>query len=145
MQYHERMTVASEFIGQLKERGHRITAARKSIVELLTKNTKPLGALDVHRLLSKKISINPTTVYRELQFLAEEGLLSTVQFHDGVQRYESASLPHHHHLVCLSCNEVEDVHVDHELSAVERTIEKTKRFTVERHSLEFYGKCGKCA
>jgi len=139
------MNHAETLIDGLRAKGFRITAARKAVIELLAKNTKPLGALDAHALLKKnKIAINPTTVYRELQFLAGRGILKTVQFQDGVQRYELSSLPHHHHFVCLTCNMVEDIHMDHELSAMEKNISKKKGISIERHSLEFYGRCGKC-
>ncbi len=138
------MTSAT-ILSNLSNGGHRITSARRAVTELMSKQTKPLSALDVHQLLEKKnISMNATTVYRELQFLTEQKILKTVQFHDGVQRYELSTLPHHHHLVCLSCNTVEDIEMNHELSSVEQTIAKTKKFAVERHSLEFYGQCAKC-
>ncbi len=134
-----------DMIDTLKSRGFRMTNARKHIVGMFDDDCEPMSALDVSkRLKKKKIDANQTTVYRELAFLEEQGLLQSVSFQDGVQRYELASLPHHHHLVCVKCKAVEDVTMEDELHAIEKKITKNNRFTVLRHSLEFYGYCGKC-
>ena len=132
-------------IEQLKAAGHRITLARRHIAEVLEANTRPLSAQDVHALLKRRgVESNRTTVYRELTFLHERGFLRQIQLEDGTARFELASLPHHHHLVCLRCNKIEDIHMEDDLVAVEKRIKKQCRFTVERHSLEFYGRCSSC-
>jgi Fe2+ or Zn2+ uptake regulation protein len=139
-------TQYDQMIDLLKERGFRMTNARKHIVAMFDTDCEPMSALDVQRRLKKKkIDANQTTVYRELAFLEEQGLLQSVSFHDGVQRYELASLPHHHHMVCMKCKAVEDVTMEDELHAIEKKIAKKKQFTILRHSLEFYGFCKKCA
>lgn len=145
MQYDEAMSTTTSFIDRLRADGHRITEARKAVLDLLTKNTKPLGAQEIHALLEKKkATCNVTTAYRELQFLAEQGIVKTVQFQDGVQRYELASLPHHHHLICTECKTVEDVHMEHDLHTVEKNISRSTGFSIREHALEFYGICKRC-
>ena len=129
----------------LKQKGFRMTNTRTYIVQAFGMTCAPLSAADVHRKLQKKGMVaNQTTIYRELQFLTEQGVLRPVLLHDGTQRYELASLHHHHHLVCLSCKKVDEFCIEHELDGVERTIAKKKGFEVERHSLEFYGRCAGC-
>jgi Fur family transcriptional regulator, ferric uptake regulator len=136
---------ASVILERLKADGHRLTAARRAIVELFQEGCNPQSAQDIQMALAKKrLSPNITTVYRELQFLADQGVLRTVQFEDGVQRYEAAHAHHHHHLVCVNCKTVQEVHAEHDLETMERDIGKTKGFTVLRHTLEFYGICRKC-
>ena len=139
------MQSSRAILDALRGKGHRITLARSAVVELFVKIHKPLSAAQVQTLLKKKaVSPNATTVYRELQFLEKEGILSTVHFKDGVARYELSSLPHHHHLVCVSCDAVEDVHMEHDLHAVEKNIAKSTGFAVQEHALEFYGTCRRC-
>ncbi len=139
------MQETDRVLAALRASGKRLTNARKAIVGIVTTHDKPLSALDMQALLTrKKLSVNATTIYRELQFLEAEGIVKGVHFQDGVQRYERTSLPHHHHLVCLSCDAVEDVHMDRELSTIETRIRKAHRFDVESHSLEFYGRCHNC-
>jgi len=131
---------------ELKKAGHRMTAARTAIVDIVLSAGTPLSAQDVSTaLVQRVVSANVTTVYRELDFLHEQGICVPVTFADGVQRYESAALGHHHHLVCIECNAIQDVELPHEeLHAAEKLIEKSHGFTVLQHALEFYGRCEKC-
>ncbi len=124
-----------------------MTRARMAIVEIVLAAGTPMSAQDVCAALKKRaVSANVTTVYRELEFLREQGICVPVTLLDGVQRYESASLVHHHHLVCVECNAIHDVVLPHEeLHAAEKQIKKTHGFTVRQHALEFYGQCKKCA
>lgn len=133
-------------IDALKKAGHRMTAARTAIVDIVLSAGTPLSAQDVSAALAKRaVSANVTTVYRELEFLRERGICAPVTLADGVQRYESAALGHHHHLVCVGCNAIKDVELPHEeLHAAEKRIERSHGFTIVRHALEFYGRCGKC-
>lgn len=137
---------AASVLDSLKKGGFRLTEARKAIVAAAIGAAAPVSAQDVAAALKKRaVAANVTTVYRELEFLREQGILVPVSFADGVQRYESAALGHHHHLICVECKKVEDVVVPHEqVHAAEKTIEKERGFSVLRHALEFYGRCVKC-
>lgn len=140
------MSSADTVLSSLKEKGFRMTSARKAIVEMFSGKCNPLSAQEVHEKLKKKgLATNVTTVYRELQFLVEQSVMHTVQFDDGVQRYEMMHEGHHHHhLVCVDCKEVTEVSVEKDLQDTERVIAKKNDFSIIRHSLEFYGRCRKC-
>lgn len=133
-------------LATLKDAGFRMTAARMAIVEAALSAGAPVSARDIVVALSRQhVRANITTVYRELEFLREQGVLTPVSLIDGVQRYEPADLDHHHHLICLSCERIQDVVVPHqELHAAERQIEHSHNFTVMRHALDFYGQCSNC-
>lgn len=135
-----------EAIDVLRKEGNRITAARAAIVGAVLTAQSPVSVQEVSAALAaSKVPANVTTVYRELEFLRENGVVVPVSFADGVQRYESADLGHHHHLVCVECERIQDVEVPHaELHEAEKRIEKSHGFTVMQHSLEFYGRCGEC-
>lgn len=136
----------SAALEELRRRGHRITVAREAIVTLVLGSHEPVTAGDVQARLSKKgKETNKVTVYRELAFLEKEGIVGAVQFEDGVRRYTSQDGGHRHHLICTQCKTVSHVELPHDLDAVERRISKTTDFTIERHELEFYGRCGKCS
>lgn len=137
----------SSILTALKQNGHRITAGRKAVVSALATMTTPIGATELHAMLAKKrINVNKVTVYRELAFLEEQGIAIAVTFKDGTKRYEIADTDHHHHhLICTSCQSVQDVEMAHDLDDVEKKIRKDKSFTVQSHSLEFYGLCKRCA
>jgi len=134
-----------DILETLKKNGHRITSARRNVIASFSSGCNPVTAQEVHVQLRKKgFSPNVTTVYRELQFLTEQGLLRTIQFDDGVARYELADGHHHHHLVCIRCKAVDEIEMDHDIDSLEQQIAKQKNFAVQRHSLEFYGLCSKC-
>ena len=139
------MHTEDHIIKHLKGKGHRMTSGRKWFIKIFIKNTKHLSAQDVHQLLAEKgLDVNLSTVYRELQFFSDEGVIRSVQFADGVQRYELKEEGHHHHLICTKCESAQDIYMDNDLDALESRIEKENNFSISHHMLDFYGVCGKC-
>lgn len=133
------------FIKSLKEKGHKITEARIAICKTLEVGSRPLSVQDILAILSKKkIMADKTTVYREIAFLLREGLIVEIRFQDRKKRYEVAEQDHHHHVVCTSCDSVEDVEIEDDLEKQERVIARQKGFKILSHSLEFFGLCESC-
>lgn len=132
------------FLEELRKQGYRITNVRKALLLLLAKSKTPLSADEIREeLKSKKLQVNKTTVYRELDFLKEQGITQEVEFGDKKKRYEILS-SHHHHVVCVECKKVEDVNLQSDLDAAEKKIAWQKNFKVLNHSLEFFGLCSEC-
>lgn len=125
----------------LQSKRCRITSARKEICLLLEKTHAPISAEEI---LEKINVAHKTTIYRELAFLEGEGLIQKIEFGDGVRRYERAEMEHHHHLVCIECKKVADVHLAEDLDVQERSIARKTGFKILNHSLEFFGLCSKC-
>ena len=139
------MPVSPDIVARLKAKGFRMTAARKALIEAFGSQCNPLDVRSLHAALKRQgIAANITTVYREVQFLVDEEVLRPVQFQDGVQRFEPAHAGHHHHLVCLTCGKVTEVTMENDLASLETKIGKETGFSIEHHSLEFYGRCKKC-
>ncbi len=127
----------------LRDTDLRNTPARRAIVGLIHKAARPVSAPEIMLNLEKEnLLVNKTTVYRELAFLVKKHIVCEVYLKPDLVHYESALLPHHHHLVCDNCGRVEEIQMDE--SALLSFIKKTK-FKVKRHSLEFFGLCPKCA
>ncbi|MFZ2025304.1 MAG: transcriptional repressor [Microgenomates group bacterium] len=121
----------------------RKTSSRDAILSCIKDSHKPLSIEDIKKTFRKKhVHIDEATIYRTMKTFVGNGELQQIDFHEGKFRYESASLPHHHHLVCEKCGAVEDVPVQEKLLLKQLRI-KTK-FKVLRHSLEFFGLCNKC-
>ena len=129
---------------QLKTKGYKLTPVRKSIIEVLLKNSSPLPINDlISQLKSKKLSPNKTTFYREISFLKDLRIAQEVEFGDGKKRYE-ISKSHHHHIVCIKCGTIKDVQTEKDLLIKEQEILKKMGFKPISHSLEFFGLCSKC-
>jgi Fur family ferric uptake transcriptional regulator len=141
----EYMKNLKQILTKLKTDGYRITTIRESILDLFINKNKPLSSLDIQKALPKKnIHANKTTIYRQLDFLKEQELISEMQFDDKVKRYEIISNVHHHHLICVNCRKIQSVELEKDLDKQEKIIEKNKKFKIINHSLEFYGLCQKC-
>jgi Fe2+ or Zn2+ uptake regulation protein len=133
-------------IQSLREKGHRITQTRRAVLGLFFLSQTPLTVQEILKSLErKKITVNKTTIYRELEFLLTEKLIEEVQFgSEQMKRYELALGSHHHHIQCIECGAVADVDMPQELIAASKHIKKQTGFRVLDHSLEFVGVCKNC-
>lgn len=130
---------------QLQADGCRLTAVRRSVLDILLSHPYPFSAAEIITALARrKLAVNKTTIYRELAFLKTRGLILELQFADAIKRYEIASDRHHHHVICVNCHKVADVDMHSDLAAQEKAIAREQKFRVLSHSLEFYGLCPNC-
>lgn len=124
-----------------------MTKLRTAMIALFLKSSKPQAASAIMMALLKQgVSVNKTSVYRELEFLIGKGVIKTVNLSDEEMLYERAD-DHHHHIVCRECKTVEDVRTDAVediLLGEEKIIARKSEFSEIRHSLEFFGRCGRC-
>lgn len=131
---------------KLRRGGFRKTPARAALIEVFETRAQPLSVSELlSALRSKRVAADKTTVYREIAFLLEQGIVAQVQFGDRIKRYELHDEKHHHHLVCTECGTVADIALDRDLVAVEKRILRRMGFAVTRHTLEFFGICADCS
>ncbi len=139
------MGMNNKHLLELQKQGYRLTAVRVFIIDFLTTHTRPFDVATIQTKLEQAVKkVNKTTLYREIEFLLSKHILQPINFGDGKTRYEIAGLPHHHHLVCKACHKIEDVFLDNELATIEHKIKKTTKFTINSHTLEFFGVCRQC-
>ncbi len=127
----------------VRKNGGRLTKVRKAIIEILAHSSCLVSQADLQSALSaKSIHPNRSTLFRELVFLVKHAIVAKNTI-AGVDYYE---LPHdhHHHLVCLECKSIHKVHMCNHLMKQEKQIEAQNKFTITKHSLEFYGYCKNC-
>lgn len=137
----------TEEIYRILEENHlRLTQSRVVLLDILFLEKDPLSAAHILEKLSERENdVNKTTVYRALEQFEERGIVRGVQLGDRTKYYELASRDHHHHLVCVQCECVEDVDMDETtLSEEEKKVSQEKGFTILKHSLEFFGICRNC-
>ena len=132
-------------VDQLKHKGFRTTKIRTSIINFFLDAKLPLSASDLLDFFENdKTTVNKTTVYRELEFLVKNNVIKEIEFGDRKKRYELDTGDHHHHLICLNCNKVQEIELESDLTSEEKKIEKEKDFQIVNHSLEFFGYCKNC-
>lgn len=146
LRYHRNMKKIEEIFTVLKTKHLRLTKTRKVLLELFFRYETPLSAQIILREFGKVYRVvNKTTIYRELERLERVGLIGTVQLGDRTTYYELTIREHHHHLVCLHCEKVEDVDIDEKIFlAEEKKVSREKNFVISRHALEFFGLCKMC-
>lgn len=139
--------IVEEVFKEIKTKGKKLTQTRKAIVEMLCGSHSLLTAPQIQQKLQELgISMNKTSVYRELEFLVKNNIAKAVVLGSGITHYESAFHSHHHHLTCTNCgntDEIETNELEQPMTKIEAKA-KEKGFVVKDHSLEFYGLCINC-
>ncbi len=135
-----------QLLEDLARQGFKRTKVRRALIAHLQFLKKPVDAANIRsQLETEGLTVNKSTIYRELEFLLARGIIIEIHFGDGKKRYEIVGLPHHHHAVCKKCQRIEDIFLDHDLIRVEERIRKEKSFLVHTHNLEFFGLCRDCS
>jgi len=122
-----------------------MTRQRQLIWEALT--TEPerhLSAEDVvDRVRAQLAQVNPSTIYRTLDLLVDEGLLLRTDLGGDRSYYEPAREHAHHHLVCERCGSVQHLH-DEELGDLRARVEAGTGFALGRAEITLHGLCASC-
>jgi Fur family transcriptional regulator, ferric uptake regulator len=104
------------------------------------------SAQDIHAELRRRGErIGLTTVYRQLQVLAEDGTVDAIRDPSGETLYRRCETSaHHHHVTCRRCGRSVEV----EGRAVERWADRVAAeagFVDIDHTVEIFGLCPDCA
>lgn len=121
----------------------RATRQRRTVLDALRERPDAVTAQDLHMELRQAgESIGLTTVYRTLTALADAGFLDTFT-RQTEQAFRLCGDAHHHHLVCETCNRVEEITADE----VERWVSEVasrRGYEVTGHRAEIFGICPAC-
>jgi Fe2+ or Zn2+ uptake regulation protein len=129
----------------LQSFGTRSTKTKRAFLSVLEAAQGPLSAPEIQAAVeAARLHPNKTTVYRFLDAAVKAGELSVVDFGDGVKRYEHTHGAHHHHAVCTSCRAVTEVTIEPQLEKVMSEVTRQSGFSIERHLVEFFGRCKAC-
>jgi Fur family ferric uptake transcriptional regulator len=130
---------------ELRSKGRRLTQQRELIWEALASEPdQHLSADDVvERVRAHRPQVNPSTVYRTLELLVEEGMLLRTDLGGNRAYFEPAREHAHHHLVCERCGTVQHLH-DEQLGDLRLRIERGSGFAVGSAEITFFGLCRAC-
>jgi len=138
----------TDLLSSLRELGLRVTPLKQGILKILGKGNGPLSIPDIQARLKKmKLNPNKTSLYRELETLANVNVVEETQLFQDLRTYELKKKGgHHHHFICEVCKEV----FDFQNEQLERTIIKIgkslkrKGHLSKDHHLNLYGLCASC-
>jgi Fur family ferric uptake transcriptional regulator len=129
----------------LRAKGRRLTRQRQLIWETFTAEPeRHLSAEDVvERVRGRLPHVNPSTVYRTLELLVDEGLLLRTDLGGDRAYYEPAREHAHHHLVCERCGAVQHLH-EEELGDLRQRIHAGSGFQLGAGEITLFGVCAAC-
>lgn len=125
----------------LKTQGFSNTKTRREVLRALLR----MQPATIQQLISALPSVDRATVYRTIDLFVDLGVAKRVA--TGLeQRIElgDSFQAHHHHLTCLRCGVVIDIHTPEIESAIEQTA-LNNVFRPIRHDLEITGYCSRCS
>ncbi len=121
----------------------RMTRQRVAILDELRQTTSHPSAREVFRRVSRRLPrISFGTVYRNLKFMSEKGLIQQVICDQQSCRFDGNPSPHYH-IVCRKCGRVDDISCK-VLQQMDRKTESVTGYVVDGHTMEFYGTCPEC-
>jgi len=133
-----------EMAEHLREEGHRLTPQRLAILKVIKGNHRHMTVSEVlEQLQAQYPTITVPTVYRNLQWLADCGVVAETDLGEGCRIYEYIADNHHHHLVCLRCRRVVDV-PDALLNPLRQTIQEQYGFAPCLEHIGLFGICPAC-
>ncbi len=128
----------------LKQLKLKITPKRLAVLEILQNSVNPVDVEQIKdQLKRRRIKADTVTIYRIIEMYLKNDLVKKYDFHEGKFRFELATRPHHHHIVCTNCGDVSDIET-RELEPAFSKIAKKSNFKITDHRLEFFGHCSIC-
>ena len=128
-----------------------MTKARMNVLNILTKEEKPMSAQEVSSLLAS--DINSVTVYRTLHYLESKGFCDSFLLHctqKGTERYyvsiideSGKECEHHHWFHCEKCHQFTDLG-SCQIDSLIDSYSKQLDITVLHHNLSLSGICHSC-
>ena len=133
--------VAEQILQALKGRGYRNTLPRRTLAFAIAGQDRHFTAEGLRRQLPPHVG--RATVYRVLKILVEADVLCRVMLEDDDLHYQLSHHEHHHHLLCVECNQSEDLmgcFIEDALASATAL----HGFELSGHRLEVYGRCREC-
>jgi Fe2+ or Zn2+ uptake regulation protein len=137
----------SQISNRLAQQGHRYTKGRQQLVEVLARARQPMTLPDI---VGTDPKMAQSSAYRNLDVLVRCGVIRRINSGGDYAHFELAEplLGHHHHLICISCGNIEDIHLESDIEhLVDRNLSEIAArtgFTPTHHSLDLHGHCAHC-
>lgn len=127
----------------LEDTSLRMTKQRQVILEELRSVASHPTADDMYDMVRRRLpKVSLGTVYRNLEILAETGVVQKIDIGGTKKRFDG-NVSVHDHLRCIRCGRVDDAHLDLEVD-LEAMAAAMTEYTILRHRLEFIGLCPEC-
>lgn len=128
----------------LRSSGRRFTRQREAILKIIREQPGHLGADEVFQIARQRgHRVSLSTVYRTLDLLREQGLVEAANLQQDHRHFKAAGDGEHHHLVCVSCDEVIEFSSPH-VEKLKKALRAEHGYTIRNVELEVGGLCLEC-
>ena len=123
--------------------GRRNTKQRQVILEELKKLKSHPSATALYEVVRERLpNISLGTVYRNLDLLAQTGLIQKLNTGQNEARFDGIT-DHHYHVSCARCGRVDDL-LDAPVDLIDLGVSDLQGFDILGHQLHFIGICPDC-
>jgi Fur family transcriptional regulator, ferric uptake regulator len=134
-----------DVLAVLRERGHRISAARRLVLEALFAAEGPVSAQFIaDGLNGAKTELDRTSVYRNLEQLEQLGVIRHVHLGHGPSLYHLVGAGEREYLACEACGRVTSVDPS-ELDPVRDRVRRQFGYEARFGHFPIVGLCRECA
>ncbi len=136
----------SEFKRLLKTNNLKFTKQREVILKVLYESDGHFSPESLHSLIKKeypKLNVGIATIYRTLNLLEENSLVTSISFGVQGKKFEIGNKPHHDHMICTECGKI----IEFEDEVIEKRqydIAKKYNFRIKSHIMQLFGLCKEC-
>ena len=134
------MSELESVIRRLEGLDHRIPPSRVAVIAAVLAHS---GHFSVEDIVRQARAVGRATVFRSMRLLTDANVVCRVLLEDGSLHYRVSRRGHHHHLVCVSCGNVQDLD-ECAVGDLVRELAAATEYEIEGHWLEFYGRCATC-
>jgi len=121
----------------------RLTTQRQIILEELSKVKTHPTASELYDMVRKRLPrIGLGTVYRNLELMAENGMILKLEV-GGTQKRFDATTDTHYHIRCSNCGKVDDIDTP-VMDELVKEAASSSTYQVLGHHVEFTGICPSC-
>ncbi len=121
----------------------RMTRQRQVILEEIRKTDSHPTADGLYQLVRKRLPhVSLGTIYRNLEVLAAENQIQKLELGGSQKRFDG-NPSDHHHVRCIHCGRVADVHIEPG-DEIDYSALSVKGFEVIGRRVKFIGICSEC-
>jgi Fur family transcriptional regulator, ferric uptake regulator len=121
----------------------RLTPQRQVILEELAKVKSHPTAGEVYDMVRKRLPrIGLGTVYRNLELMADNGLILKLDVGGSQKRFD-ATTDLHYHIRCSCCGKVDDIEMQ-AMPHLDQLAARSSDYQILSHHIEFSGLCEGC-
>lgn len=121
----------------------RLTTQRQIILEELAKVKTHPTASELYDMVRRRLPrIGLGTVYRNLELMADNGMILKLEVGGTQKRFDATTAPHYH-IRCSCCGKVDDMDVP-VIDNLVKSAAESSSYQILGHHVEFLGICLDC-